>query len=567
MIQLLQINIQGFCSIVDPVTLPLNIPGVIRVSGSNGMGKTTMFSAIAWVLYGKNLKGKPDVNTWPKYRPKGYSGTKVELTWSSDKGICKVIRCLNFSQKLEDGAKGGNRLLLYVEGDLTQHKSKVAIQNEINSLMGLSYELFMSSVMFGQGLKRLIQESNADKKKLFEEIFKLDYLNVAKNLATNERNYIATLHKDNSTELEHTLDKIASQRSAVEALEKQQRNYQKDYISRKRSIKGDILDIKSTLRDLEKKLDPGIEKSLNTLNKALKLKQTELRSASQVKNIPLKDLIIEVYDLLTVKSFTRATKKLAKVIKAFETYSNVQEEIAKLNKGITEYRNLIRKQDYYQGEIKRLNRNLADNNKKLSQLEKKELPTIDPKFNQNIAQLKAKVKSLKEKQSTLDKQLEDYNWVLNDPLSSTGIKAFLFDSCLAQLNNNLQRYADILGFRIEFNVDLDSARKEFVTLIERDGVIIEYEELSGGEKAIVNLTMCLALHETLTLSKDINILLLDEVFENMSNDHIELVISLIKELGQGKTIFLISHIENLPFGNSRNLVVSKENGRTNYKGI
>lgn len=567
MIQLLQINVQGFCSIVEPVTIPLNLPGIIRVSGSNGQGKTTLFSAIAWALYGKNLKGKPDVNTWPKYRPKGYSGTKVELTWVSDKGICKVIRCLNFSQRLEDGAKGGNRLLLYIEGDLTKQKGKIAIQTEINKLMGLSYELFMSSVMFGQGLKRLIQESNTDKKKLFEEIFKLDYLNVAKNLATNERNYVATLHKENSFELEHTLDKIESQRAAVEALEKQQKDYEKDYISRKRNIEGDILDIKSTLRDLEKKLNPGIEKSLNTLNKALKLKQTELRNVSQVKNIPLKDLIIEVYDLLTVKSYNKATKKLAKVIGAFKNYSKVQDEISHINQEISEYRNLIRKQGFYEGEIKRLNRNLKDNQKKLELLDKKELPTVDPQFKKNIAQLRAKVKSLKEKQSTLDKQLEDYTWVLNDPLSSTGIKAFLFDSCLSQLNDNLQRYADILGFRIEFNVDLDSARKEFVTLIERDGVIIEYDELSGGEKAIVNLTMCLALHETLTLSKDINILLLDEVFENMSSDHIELVISLIKELGQGKTIFLISHIENLPFGNSRNLLVSKENGCTHYKGI
>lgn len=47
----------------------------------------------------------------------------------------------------------------------------------------MSYSLFMNSVLFGQGMKRLIQESSSDKKELFEEIFELEYISKARDIA------------------------------------------------------------------------------------------------------------------------------------------------------------------------------------------------------------------------------------------------------------------------------------------------------------------------------------------------------------------------------------------------
>ena len=53
----------------------------------------------------------------------------------------------------------------------------------IDKNIGMSYNVFMNSVMFGQGCKRLIQETGPDKKKLFEDIFELNYLSEAKKVA------------------------------------------------------------------------------------------------------------------------------------------------------------------------------------------------------------------------------------------------------------------------------------------------------------------------------------------------------------------------------------------------
>ena len=54
-------------------------------------------------------------------------------------------------------------------------------------------------------------------------------------------------------------------------------------------------------------------------------------------------------------------------------------------------------------------------------------------------------------------ELENYNWLINDPLGNNGIKAYLFDSSLDMLNRTLDKYSQVLGFRIEFNIDLGTA--------------------------------------------------------------------------------------------------------------
>ena len=169
MITILSINIEGFCSI-QQVHLQLNYNTTVLIKAPNGSGKSSLFSALVWCLYGKNLKGNPDVNTWKNVRPKDYKGTKVELFFQRDDDVYKVVRCQNYKGNIDDGTKGNNRLLFLKNNVSVDIKYKAKIQDTINHRIGMTYELFMNSIMFGQGIKRLIQESNTDKRKLFQEI-------------------------------------------------------------------------------------------------------------------------------------------------------------------------------------------------------------------------------------------------------------------------------------------------------------------------------------------------------------------------------------------------------------
>lgn len=568
MLKILNVHMEGFCSIVEPQTLNLDLGGTILIKAPNGFGKSTLFSAITWGLYGKNPKGKVSATTWKKYQPADYKGTKVIVTWVSDKSIFRVTRCQKYTGKLDDGSKGGDRVILVKDGEPLKVKGKVNIQQAINKALGFSYELFVSSIMFGQGMKRLIQEDNSDKKKIFEEIFNLEYLTTARSIAQEERNalyeeYREVEHQTSSFEKEITI----LQKTYKELKEKED-TFNEVNLKNIQKYKQSFKKLQNELKALKAKVSQeDYGETYQKLKKDIQDLQDSIQEAEQLYDIPLIEVVESTIKLLESREVNKALKTLKKVHTAFQQVISLQGQLEKTREALEEVRAKYREQEKLEDEVEDIRNRIKYFKDLIEELKSSKVKETSPKYLKKIAKIKSKLSSLKSVKSSLEEKLDDYSWVLSDPLSNNGIKAFLFDSSLQALNDNLERYAEVLGFRISFEVDLDSARKDFVTLIEKDGAISDYDELSGGEKGLVNLTMCLALHETLTLSKDVNLLLLDEVFENLDRDNIELVISLIRTLSEGKTVFLISHIENLPFGNCKTLEVSKNNGQTHYSHL
>ena len=72
------------------------------------------------------------------------------------------------------------------------------------------------------------------------------------------------------------------------------------------------------------------------------------------------------------------------------------------------------------------------------------------------------------------------------------------------------------------------------------------------------------MNESLTMSKGINLAFLDEVFESLSSDNVEVVTSLIRHTFADKTLFLITHLDSLPLSNTKILQVEKVNGLSSY---
>ena len=84
------------------------------------------------------------------------------------------------------------------------------------------------------------------------------------------------------------------------------------------------------------------------------------------------------------------------------------------------------------------------------------------------------------------------------------------------------------------------------------------------EKQLVCVAMAFAMNESLTMSKGINLAFLDEVFESLSSDNVEVVTSLIRHTFADKTLFLITHLDSLPLSNTKILQVEKVNGLSSY---
>lgn len=560
-------NVVGFCSI-ENLHIPLNPSCTILIKAPNGKGKSTILSALVWAIYGKNLKGVSEVTTWEKVRPKDYQGVMVEVFFQKGEHIYKIIRCQKCNIVLEDGAKGKDRLILMKDNEVVNVKGKNKLQDAINAELGLSYTLFMNSIMFGQGIKRLIQESNSDKKKIFEEVFDLEFLNIAKGIAMQDKNNL--LAQANEVEHQSALLKkeLEANKEAYFDLRDREKGFKEKIKSERRELKKDREDLTKQLIKKQQQLKDEVEKSLKVKIKKhtdyVDVLKSKIKYNRTVSGVSLPDFVKKLKIQLDKGHYKRAKESVDIIYKAIINSDKLQEEYEDALGRLDELRTTNEKYKRLQKECDDIASDIADIDEELEKLKQEKLKVMSPKYKEKLKEIRKTLRKVDEDYHNKELELENYNWLINDPLGNNGIKAYLFDSSLDMLNRTLDKYSQVLGFRIEFNIDLGTARKEFFTLIERDGQIIDYDELSGGEKQLVNVAMAFAMNESLTMSKGINLAFLDEVFESLSSDNVEVVTSLIRHTFADKTLFLITHLDSLPLSNTKILQVEKVNGLSSY---
>lgn len=568
MLTFLNMDVEGFCSI-ESLHLQLNPTCTMLIKAPNGKGKSTILSALVWAIYGKNLKGVSEVNTWKQIRPKEYQGTKVQVYFQKDSHTYKVIRCQKYDGLLDDGSKGKDRLIIIKDGDTIDVKGKGKIQDVINREIGLSYTLFMNSIMFGQGIKRLIQESNSDKKKIFEEVFDLEFLNLAKGIALQDKNNVIAQINEVEHQSQILKRELEVNKEAYFDLRDREKSFKKRIKEERRELKQDREKLTSLLikkqKQIKDEVDASIQIKIKKQNKVILDLRGKIKDAKSLSNVPLKKVIKELVIQLEAGHYKRALRDAKSIYKAFSDLDKYDKEYQEALERLEELSSVNDKYRKLKSECDDIASDIATVDEDLSKLKEEKLKVMSPKYKQKLREIRKNLRKVDEDFHNKEAELENYNWLINDPLGNNGIKAYLFDSSLEFLNKCLDKYSEVLGFRIEFNIDLGTARKEFVTLIERDGQIIDYDELSGGEKTLCNFAMALAMHEALTLSKGINLMLFDEVFESLDKENVELVTGLIKKYSVGKSIFIITHLDSVPLSNLKILQVTKEKGLSNYK--
>lgn len=570
MIQFGNIIIEGFCSI-PYLELNLGSKGITVIRGATGEGKTTILSALVWGAYGKNLKGKSGVNTWEKYRPKNYNGTKVEIYFGKDGKTHKITRCLKYKGEV-NGAKGKDRLIYEIDAVEVSEKNRGEIQALINADLGMSYSLFMNSILFGQGMKRLIQESSSDQKDLFEEIFELEYISKARDIAKGYYTEALREYNEISQKYSSSKEKKQSIQRMLDDLKKQANHVKNDLSSRVKVLEKKLSLLAKAKKENELKetvtYKNRIEQRIQEARDNQKELLNKINDAKKKTRVSLEEFIGVIIKLLKRGDIKNSLKRLMEVKKAFGDIERLQDKCSKLADKISNYRDKLEELRDQEYEANKVQRDIDSTHVEIKKLLSEKRAGVNlgliKKYKTQLSTISDKLQSIKSEMEEKRAKVDNYKWVMDDPLGNRGIKAFLFESSLDILNETLESYSEVLGFSILFYVDIQGVKKDFNTQIIMDGIEVSYEELSGGQKTLVNIAMAFAMNEVMTKAKGINIAFLDEVFENLSSEYVDLVIGLIRKIYKDKTLYLISHQESLPIPNARVLTVTRERGLSQY---
>jgi exonuclease SbcC len=207
MIKAGKIKIEWFGSI-EKLTYNFGRPGLNTIQGLNGAGKSTIFNALSWVIYKQLLKKNCTIEPWPHLLNERYKGTRVRFEFTDKDHHYQIIRCIDYKGKVLD-RKGKNRLVFLIDGQEIKAKGKKGIQPEIIKAWGYSFDLFKSAVVFGQRIKRFVEEDGPNKKRIFDEAFEATFISKAKELVQKrldktQKEYESISNRTKATRLIYT---------------------------------------------------------------------------------------------------------------------------------------------------------------------------------------------------------------------------------------------------------------------------------------------------------------------------------------------------------------------------
>ena len=581
--KLLKIIIEGFGSIVGELTYNFNQPGLSIIAGKNGVGKTTILNALSWCLFKQTIKSRSTITPWPQIVDGLYQGVSVQIFFKDTQHKYCVRRMRDYDGKVL-GKRGGDRLIITQDGkELENLRNKADAEIWLNEKFG-SFQLFKNTVLFGQKTTRLIDEDGPTKKRIFDEAF--DTLFIVQAKAKVSKRLDNLQDEINQQGMAYNLEK--KMLDQIEEVVKNQENMKKAWYEDrdkkvaelKERIKGfekvekvdmsEKSNLENRIEMMEKFLDEEASNKEFRLDMEINALETEMVEDKRVLGKARKDLtrpgdkcmacgqdidlekqkiqrrgIIELLKgvkvrikkrkkkLLRLKRDHKLSKKAAEAHKAAENrLKEFQRQLAVFGNRLQEYKNArsiikMARQDIDSYMSKDFEDTLMEGISKFSQEE--------------LNEKRKTVADLKERIDSLQKKVDIDEWLLKDPLSNSGLKAHIFDSMIEKVNAAAKQYTSITGFEVQVYINMDSAHKDVCISILKNGQGVPYSDMSGGQAQLIDITVAFALNDVVSGIKPINVLFLDELFESLDSDNVEIVGNIVQKKAETRSIHLITH--------------------------
>jgi len=540
-------------------------------SGSrNGTGKTTIINALSYALFGVALTNIRRDNLVNKTNNKAML---VTLAFEKD----------NTEYHIERGRKP-NTLKFKINGqdqeisDESQGDSRKT-QEDINSLLGMSHEMFKHIVALNTYTEPFLALKNNDQRAIIEQLLGITILSEKADLLREkikitrdditEENARIQAVKTSNEKITESIGNLQSRKKAWIATNKSERDKLNKAIKELEQV-----DIEAEL-EAHEKLSSWTE--LNThLTNLTKERATVERALEQAdKNVH--KLGKELDDLESAKCYACGQElhddkleemkdKMQKDYGDAHTYMiEIAEKYDKVKTKIDEIGDLDARPDTFYDTAKEAyeHRSNVDNLKKLLASKEEELDPYTEQIDdlQSTAIQEISWDKINELNSYKDHQEFLYKLLTN---KDSFIRKKIIEQNLAYLNNRLTHYLDKIGLphSVMFKNDLSVE----ITQLGQD---LDFDNLSRGERNRLILGMSWSFRDVWeSLYQHINLLFIDELIDSgMDSAGVESSLSVLKKMGRerSKNIYLISHKDELIGRVNNVLKVIKENGFTSYE--
>jgi DNA repair exonuclease SbcCD ATPase subunit len=616
-----------FMSLGENNVLRLDNRGLVFVEGenlddpttdSNGAGKSAMFEALVWGLYGKTIRPVDADGVRNEKTPKG-CGTYVIVELEDDRGRGFRIERYRGHQLYKNKVKllsgthqQGTAHAVYSDLSKQDNKETDAL---IVDVLKMDYTTFVNTVFFGQGLTaRFASMTDKEKKDVLEKVIGLEAYSKARKRAADA---LKELQSDRTTlqNEEASLDRLIQRATETyktaktfsaswkEKHDDEIAELQKDY-DESLKVAPSLTRVLKDLHDVDEeiaktKMDLGLAKEAEKVNATAATLAAKAHAVQESKFDQLVEAIRRLsspvvagkvcptcYCVPTPNQLTNAL-----------THLNLQRDHAKAdldeargdaeqcNKNLTEAK---RKVVVLENDLRRLEtertgylveEKAAKEHQKRLDLMLRNLEARRKEKNPYPSQVNAAVRDLKEHKAAKEalqtklyendtKQKLYAYWV--EGFGNKGLRSLLLDSSIPVLNAAAAKFSKLLtagNIKISFDTQSQlksgAASDRFTVNVDNKFGGDSYEELSGGERVKVDVATALALQQLVASrsSASINIAIFDEAFIYLDDSASEAVMNLLGEEAKTKSsVFVVTHDQSLKGYFPTSILVRKKNG-------
>ena len=535
----------------------------------NGTGKTTIINALSYALYGQALTNIRKDNLVNKTNGKGMlvslefhiSGQNYKIERGRKPNVLKFY-VNNLEQQASDDAQGDSR----------------ETQDAVEKIMGMSHDMFRHVLALNTYTEPFLSLKANEQRNIIEQLLGITLL-------SERAERIKELNRS-------TKDSITQEEFRIRAVNEANKRIEEqiDSLKRRQTLwttkhAEDVSKLETALSNLQNiDIDAEIlahkahaaweqrRKDFNDLSSALSRVKMDLQREEKA----IKKLVVEI---ATLESHTCHTC-------GQPFHDNKHEAVlASKNKELTESRERVTEHSSSVSELQIAITEIGELGKPPKMFYDKEEDAIAHRA--TLANLQTQVDGKKQEQDPYAEQiidmqeqalqvvdyeilngltrLQDHQDFLLKLLTSKDsfIRKKIIDQNLSYLNARLTHYLDRIGLphQVAFQNDLSVQ----ITELGRD---LDFDNLSRGERNRLILSMSWAFRDVWeSLYHPINLLFIDELVDSgMDTQGVENSLALLKKMSRErhKSIWLVSHRDELASRVENILRVVKENGFTSY---